>query len=72
MTMEFDLKQKDWTDEAASLWGDILELDRPATFAEARHSFHEDDLMVLIENYFDPDGKYQGPCELGISIIGHD
>ena len=65
--MRFELLEANWTDEAASLWGDMLELGRPATYAEAKADFDRSGFDGQFSDYFD-DGEYLGPCALGISV----
>lgn len=67
--MEFALKIEDWTDDAASLWGDMLGLDRPATFDEALADFEANGFGGNFDDYFDA-GEYKGPCALGVSVHG--
>jgi len=66
--MRFALLQANWTNDAASIWGDMLELDRPATFIEAKASFDMDGTDGNFADYFDDTGAYKGPCALGISV----
>lgn len=70
--MKFALRLKDWTPETASLWGDMLRLDRPATFEEASDDFEKRDFGGYFADYFDADGKYLGPCGLGVTVEDQD
>lgn len=69
--MRFDLLTINWTDEAASLWGDMLELGRPATFAEAKVDFSLHGVGFQFADYFDG-GEYMGPCPMGVSVEDRD
>jgi hypothetical protein len=64
----FRLHEADFTGDAASLWGDMLELGRPATYAEALDEFQRDDFGGNIADYYTEAGIYKGPCALGVSI----
>ena len=66
--MKFVLKRKDWTEAAASLWGDLLALDRPATFEEAKRDLAEHGFDGTFAHYFHEDGSSKGPCSLGITV----
>lgn len=66
--MRFELRTENWTAEAASLWGDLLELGRPATFEEAKADLREHGFDGSFADYFRPDGSYKGPCTLAISV----
>lgn len=65
--MRFALLEQNFTAEAASLWGDLLSLDRPATFQEAKTDFDKNGCEFSFDDYFDGD-EYKGPCSLGISV----
>lgn len=66
--MKFVLNRKDWTDKAASLWGDLLGLDRPVTFEEAVDDLTKNGFGGNFADYFNADGSSKGPCSLGITV----
>lgn len=68
-TATLALKESDFTQEVASLWGDLLDLGRPATFEEASDDFAKGVFGGSPADYFDAAGKYKGPCALGLSIV---
>lgn len=70
-TMHFALKPENWTPEAASLWGDLLALNRSADFEEAVADFNRGDFGGQFADYFDGE-KYKGPCSLGVSVEDRD
>lgn len=70
--MHFALLENNWTDEAASIWGDMLELSRPATYAEAKADFDKNGVGFAFADYFDDDLGYMGPCPMGVSVENRD
>ncbi len=66
--MKFVLKQENWTDDAASLWGDLMNLDRPATYEEAKRDLEQHGYDGQFVFYFNEDGSSKGPCSLGITV----
>ena len=68
MAKKLELKRENWTDAVAWLWGDTLELGRPATFDEACANVAKNGFSVCADDYFNDDGSYKGPCALGISV----
>lgn len=67
MYMRFNMLPKHFTDSVAWLWGDLLDLERPATFEEAYQAFQRD-FGGNFDDYYDDAGLYKGPCALGISV----
>lgn len=68
--MRFALLAANWTDEAASIWGDTLELGRAATYDEAKAAFDKDGVGFRFADYFNEDGTPKGPCTMAVSVEG--
>lgn len=66
--MKFVLKRENWTKDAAIIWGDLLDLDGPATFEEAAADLSKNDFAGNFDDYFNADGSSKGPCALGITV----